>query len=324
MVAVKRSRELLVSSEDICVTVSDSFEATEEADYTGFWSKRPKLDDSESLFEEVFSPSSIDVFLEDISGEVTSSSSSDYDATQEELDLDDEAELEQEQGYGNATDYKCSIIGHESDDSDCTDDESFVPRPTIGSKTVPGTVRPAVRTMVKQKSLLNKSASQLRSKLTAGPALGQWLKKVSDKSNSFGGSLTVTGVEPASPDVSASPSLSSASSPETSTADLDDLLEEFVDINSAVDNTFVSSQIKCWTDRYMTIPICGYLNRGQGEAKSFSKVSALRSSVLKRNRLPLTAMNMQMGVAGLKKRSLFTGKGKEMVGLGVMVGDLLL
>ncbi|KAK9474429.1 uncharacterized protein V1510DRAFT_412201 [Dipodascopsis tothii] len=101
------------------------------------------------------------------------------------------------------------------------------------------------------------------------------------------------------------------SPPAPQQASLDSLLEEIFDIKSVSDDdedslsvpASPSGKSEFWIDRYTTIPICGYLNRTTVES-----VSAPAAAYMKKS-------------AALRKRSLFLGKGQEMVGLGVMVGD---
>ncbi|KAK9324538.1 hypothetical protein V1517DRAFT_317306 [Lipomyces orientalis] len=117
---------------------------------------------------------------------------------------------------------------------------------------------------------------------------------------------------------------------------VDALLEQYLDINNVVDNTVAPPNAKSWIDRYMTIPICGYLNRASAEPEHDVAVAATvvagiskppESSAKAGKRKPSASLKRAASapsVYGLKRRSLFMGKGKEMVGLGVVVGDLLL
>ncbi|KAK9245684.1 hypothetical protein V1506DRAFT_458596 [Lipomyces tetrasporus] len=117
---------------------------------------------------------------------------------------------------------------------------------------------------------------------------------------------------------------------------VDALLEQYLDINNVVDNTVAPPNAKSWIDRYMTIPICGYLNRANSEPEHDVAIAATvvagiskppESSAKASKRKPSASLKRAASapsVYGLKRRSLFLGKGKEMVGLGVMVGDLLL
>ncbi|KAK9234019.1 hypothetical protein V1525DRAFT_414467 [Lipomyces kononenkoae] len=117
---------------------------------------------------------------------------------------------------------------------------------------------------------------------------------------------------------------------------VDALLEQYVDVTNVVDNTLAPLPgTKSWIDRYMTIPICGYLNRASVESDNEVAVAATTvagiskppgsSSTKKRKASSsLKPAGSAPAVYGFKRRSLFAGKGSEMVGLGVMVGDLLL
>ncbi|KAK7204428.1 hypothetical protein BZA70DRAFT_192572 [Myxozyma melibiosi] len=156
---------------------------------------------------------------------------------------------------------------------------------------------------------------------------------------------------------SSTPSSSSAAAAGAS-ANADALLEQYLDVNNVIDNTIALSNAKFWIDRYMTIPICGYLNRVTAEralqydtpmpattvagiSKPIKQSSAnpkiptsngaaqaqmnnSNSNYRRRNVSSLKRTASAPTVYGLKRRSFFMGKGKEMVGLGVMVGDMLL
>ncbi|KAK9382195.1 uncharacterized protein V2V93DRAFT_321904 [Kockiozyma suomiensis] len=139
-------------------------------------------------------------------------------------------------------------------------------------------------------------------------------------------------------------SLATVSSTSGSTTNVDALLEQYLDVNNVIDNSIALSNSKFWIDRYMTIPICGYLNRATAEralqdetpmpATTVSgiskpiKHSASKAQLLnngkRRNISTLKRTASAPSVYGLKRRSFVTGKGREMVGLGVMVGDMLL
>lgn len=153
-------------------------------------------------------------------------------------------------------------------------------------------------------------------------------------------------------------SLATVSSTSGSTTNVDALLEQYLDVNNVIDNSIALSNSKFWIDRYMTIPICGYLNRATAEralqdetpmpATTVSGISkpikqssanpkipiasnmssASKAQLLnngkRRNISTLKRTASAPSVYGLKRRSFVTGKGREMVGLGVMVGDMLL
>ncbi|KAK9376499.1 uncharacterized protein V1513DRAFT_438864 [Lipomyces chichibuensis] len=165
-----------------------------------------------------------------------------------------------------------------------------------------------------------------------GPAIGHWTDKTPEKPVTYGyGQPSASPVLPRQPRLSRAPTHHSISHTVSSSADA--LLEQYLDVNNVVDNSVAFPSTKSWIDRYMTIPICGYLNRAIVEpehdvalaATTVAGISKPPESTTKRKpSSSLKRASSAPAVYGLKRRSLFAGKGKEMVGLGVMVGDLLL
>ncbi|KAK9314465.1 hypothetical protein V1524DRAFT_144602 [Lipomyces starkeyi] len=169
-----------------------------------------------------------------------------------------------------------------------------------------------------------------------GPAIGHWTDKTPEKPVTCGfGHPSASPVLPKQqrlPRAPTHPSISHTVGSSVSSS-VDTLLEQYLDVNNVVDNSVAFPSTKSWIDRYMTIPICGYLNRAIVEpehdvavaATTVAGISKPPESMTKRK--PSSSLKRAASapaVYGLKRRSLFAGKGKEMVGLGVMVGDLLL
>ncbi|KAK9463718.1 uncharacterized protein V1516DRAFT_55940 [Lipomyces oligophaga] len=199
----------------------------------------------------------------------------------------------------------------------------------------------------------NNVSSPARSKLInmSGPVLGQWSN---DRPNN---SAIIASTHTRTPN----PAVGSARLPKNSThvpiqdstsASFEALLEQYLDVTNVVENP-VDDSVKLWIDRYATIPICGYLNRPIADraleppstqqvalqsrpVKSFNRrmagptstpsATVSASSVISTQRpSSLTRRaTAPASVYGLKRRSFAMGKGREMVGLGVVVGDLLL
>ncbi|KAK9388520.1 hypothetical protein V1515DRAFT_614574 [Lipomyces mesembrius] len=169
-----------------------------------------------------------------------------------------------------------------------------------------------------------------------GPAIGHWTDKTPEKSVTYGfGQPSASPVLPKQQRLARAPTHPSISHTVASSvsSSVDALLEQYLYVNNVVDNSVAFPSTKSWIDRYMTIPICGYLNRAIVEpehdvalaATTIVGISKPPESTTKRK--PSSSLKRAAStpaVYGLKRRSLFAGKGKEMVGLGVMVGDLLL
>ncbi|KAK9331849.1 hypothetical protein V1520DRAFT_353634 [Lipomyces starkeyi] len=167
-----------------------------------------------------------------------------------------------------------------------------------------------------------------------GPAIGHWTDKTPERPVKFG-QLSASPVLPKQQRLPRMPTHTSISHTVGSSvsSSVDALLEQYLDVNNVVDNSVAFPSTKSWIDRYMTIPICGYLNRAIVEperdvavaATTVAGISKPPESMTKRK--PSSSLKRAASapaVYGLKRRSVFAGKGKEMVGLGVMVGDLLL
>ncbi|KAK9493012.1 hypothetical protein V1508DRAFT_120660 [Lipomyces doorenjongii] len=169
-----------------------------------------------------------------------------------------------------------------------------------------------------------------------GPAIGHWTDKTPEKSVPYGfGQPSTSPVLPRQQRLARAqthPSISHTVASSVSSS-VDALLEQYLDVNNVVDNSVAFPSTKSWIDRYMTIPICGYLNRAIVEPEHDVAVAATTVVGISKppesttKRKPSSSLKRAASaptVYGLKRRSLFAGKGKEMVGLGVMVGDLLL
>ncbi|KAK9450018.1 uncharacterized protein V1518DRAFT_392994 [Limtongia smithiae] len=302
---------------------------TPELDFSGVKRARPDSDFGSSYADSIASPDDASDLFDDIFTPQLSSP----------LEFDFESVVV------SATDFqvsKTTLIGEASaaaaavleddDDGLTTDDEdlSFVSRSSVKLEKA---------TSTKQSDHTTISSTMPLGIQAMGPIVGHW----DSVAEGLIPSPACAGVDSNCLPIS-SPSLGGASrmgqafrQPTTSqtTTSLDALLEQFVDVNKVADNTVVLANKKFWIDRYMTIPICGYLNRASTASRR-TEIAVPATSVAgismpagekahnNRKRLLKRAASTPGAVYGLKKRSFVLGKGREMVGLGVIVGDLQL
>ncbi|KAK9465389.1 hypothetical protein V1512DRAFT_266222 [Lipomyces arxii] len=171
-----------------------------------------------------------------------------------------------------------------------------------------------------------------------GPPVGHWSEKSKLKVPDFHSTRSLLARECLPMTSSVLPTqyrkLSTAQVSMQPQSNVDALLEQYLDVNRAVDHSVSPENAKSWIDRYTTIPICGYLNRANTEKENDVAVAATsvagvckptEVSLLQKGRPSAIKRAASIpSVVGLKRRALSTGKGREMVGLGVIVGDLLL
>ncbi|KAK9366302.1 hypothetical protein V1509DRAFT_630368 [Lipomyces kononenkoae] len=245
-----------------------------------------------------------------------------------------------------ATDSKMSptksstIVTYEDEVEGATTDDEELP-------IIKNVTTAAVSTEKSAGSLVSSSPSPMGSPAiplgihAMGPVIGHWTDKtpVTPATNKFVGQPSVSPVQPKQNQLPIPlPTSHAISHPLAASVSsgVDALLEQYVDVNNVVDNTLAAlPSTKFWIDRYMTIPICGYLNRAIVEPENdvavaattvvgISKPPGSSSTKKRKSSSSLKQTGSAQTVYGFKRRSLFAGKGREMVGLGVMVGDLLL